>query len=115
MTENIIPRWDERTNHPGYRNTTTTRVAAKYFSMGLSHNEVIFKLFDYNKQHNSPPLDASEIFSIANHFLVGASSDTSAISEYDKGDQCDLAGTDWCTCDSQEMTVEEIAIEGAGL
>ena len=29
--------------------------------------------------------------------------------------ECDLAGTDWCTCDSQEMTAEEIAIEGAGL
>ena len=67
MTENIIPRWDERTNHPGYRNTTTTRVAAKYFSMGLSHNEVIFKLFDYNKQYNEPPLMPSEIFNIANH------------------------------------------------
>jgi len=60
-------RWDERTNPPGYRNTTTTRVAAKYVSMGLNHNEVIFKLFDYNKQHNSPPLMPSEIFNIANH------------------------------------------------
>jgi len=29
--------------------------------------------------------------------------------------ECDLAGTDYCTCDSQEMTAEDIALEGAGL
>jgi hypothetical protein len=53
----------------GSRNDTTSRVALKYISMGLSHNEVILKLIDYNKQHNSPPLMPSEIFNIANHFF----------------------------------------------
>tara|TARA_Y100001938_G_C8094286_1_gene437086 strand:- start:733 stop:960 length:228 start_codon:yes stop_codon:yes gene_type:complete len=62
-----INRWWERPNTTGDRNSTTTRVAAKYVSMGLNHNEVIFKLFDYNKQYNEPPLMPSEIFNIANH------------------------------------------------
>ena len=70
MTENT------RTNPPGYRNKRTTVRAALCFSSGLSHNEVIFKLFDYNKQYNNPPLMPSEIFDIANH-----------LSKYDKGNQ----------------------------
>ena len=70
MTENT------RTNLPGYRNERTTVHSAWCFSSGLSHNEVIFKLFDYNKQYNKPPLMPSEIFHIANHF-----------SKYDKESQ----------------------------
>ena len=66
MLDQSLPAWALGTNTPGIRNLVTTRVAAMYLSSGLSHNEVINKVFDYDKQHNAPRLEASELFNIVN-------------------------------------------------
>jgi hypothetical protein len=66
MLDQSLPTWALGTNTPGSRNDVTTRVAAMYLSSGLSHNEAINRVFDYDKQHNAPRLQASELFNIVN-------------------------------------------------
>jgi hypothetical protein len=66
MLDQSFPTWALGTNTPGIRNAVTTRLAAMYLSSGLSHNEVINRVFDYDKQHNVPRLPPSELFGIVN-------------------------------------------------
>jgi hypothetical protein len=66
MLDQSLPTWALGTNTPGIRNFVTTRLAAMYLFSGLSHNEVINRVFDYDKQHNAPRLQAPELFNIVN-------------------------------------------------